>query len=456
MDSLRRLLGEGVIGEYAGPRAFFKTVAGPGPYDAYPGAGENPSVYYARRLKNVTFPRAIGNQSLEYDTTDHYDFVFNLEPLKYIEEGAIVLCFRENGQWYTIDKVLEERPCCGNRLFRGPGSVSSLTLSLESRQTWAVVGPATPCATGYIPYGNNPTGNDPTRILGACDLSLTYERPISSEFLTGLRNQYYQATPPVPYRDINNTCRFPNDYEQYPLFFDPAEGWYVSEPVGLYQVPGDSVWDGSLYNITGRYFLARMYRWIIPPGTCESADIVKQFAHCATGFVFSSDVEEWPEGGGPYGVRELAFNRIKNGEWISGQKNEALFHSERSEPTRGWELLPAGVATRGIVFSPGLLAGVNLGGLGLLNTTSCSPFFSQQSGPSLSESGCGIRGSSGGVTPSTVGLYASPFRGLSMTSGLGGRGDLPDVDDTPPSDISALTSSRIVSEIFYMHFTVSE
>jgi hypothetical protein len=116
MDAIRKLLGEGPIAEYAGPRAFFKTATGPGVYPnqtAYPESNIVPNVYYARKLKNVTFPRTVGIQALTYDETDQYDFIFNLEPEKYIEEHSVVLCFRENGRWFTIDKVLEDDlyPC---------------------------------------------------------------------------------------------------------------------------------------------------------------------------------------------------------------------------------------------------------------------------------------------------------------------------------------------------------
>lgn len=272
MDSLRRLLGEGVIGEYAGPRAFFKTVAGPGPYDAYPGAGENPSVYYARRLKNVTFPRAIGNQALEYDTTDHYDFVFNLEPLKYIEEGAIVLCFRENGQWYTIDKVLEERPCCGNRLFRGPGSLSPVTLSLESRQTWRAI--STSCSPVLSP-------SPIVASLGGTDIALNYEWPIPSSVQSG-------ATWVDPLGSLDTT-----------------KGWYVSDTVNLFQIPGDPVWTGTKTPVSGRYIFAVFN---LSGGGLE----------CVVGFLFD-DEWQWPASASPPPANGTRAEWL----WYMGQRDVA-------------------------------------------------------------------------------------------------------------------------------------
>lgn len=92
-----------------GPRRFFKTVAGPG-MTAYPTEGSAPTVYYARMLRNVSFPKSVGAQSLTYSLTDIYDYVFNLEVAKYIEVGAVVLCFGENNRWFTIDKVIQDEP----------------------------------------------------------------------------------------------------------------------------------------------------------------------------------------------------------------------------------------------------------------------------------------------------------------------------------------------------------
>lgn len=92
-----------------GPRRFFKTTAGP-EEAAYPVEEDGPTVYYARMLKNVSFAKAVGAQSLTYETTEIYDHIFNLEVAKYIEEDSVVLCFGENNRWYTIDKVIAPPP----------------------------------------------------------------------------------------------------------------------------------------------------------------------------------------------------------------------------------------------------------------------------------------------------------------------------------------------------------
>lgn len=82
---------------------FFQTVAGPDE-TPYPAEGES-NVYYAERLKNVGFAKAIGTTALSSTGTGKKDYIFNLSTDDYIEEGSIVWCFRRNGQWFTIDKV---------------------------------------------------------------------------------------------------------------------------------------------------------------------------------------------------------------------------------------------------------------------------------------------------------------------------------------------------------------
>ena len=130
---------------------------------------------------------------------------------------------------------------------------------------------------------------------------MTYQNPIPSSFLTNLTNQQYESTKPTLTTDVFGNCTFHNEYLQNPNFYVPEDGWHVSEEVKLYQVPGDSVWTGNLYNATGRYFVARQFKWVIPPGTCSQDLLVKQFAACVTGFVFTSDKSTWPEGGNTAG-----------------------------------------------------------------------------------------------------------------------------------------------------------
>lgn len=341
-----------------------------------------------------------------------------------------------------------ERPCCGNRLFRGPGSVDPLTLSLESRQTWTAVGTSTTCPAVY-PYGNNPTGTDPTRILTSHDLTMTYETPISSDLLSVHSEQQWYDTPPTVSQNEFGICEFQPEYATaWPFghFFEPSEGWYVSGSVGLYEVPGDAVWSGDLFPETGRYFLARMYKWVIPPETCDSGLIQKQFSRCVLGFLLDS------LGGAGltlYGEYEVPFFRIKDGVFESGSKAEYLYHADNNfYPTRGWDVIRT---------SGGDVSAILFDGLNPINTLNCNPLLGEQNGPSLSEDGCGISGPFHPTGLATkTGLYASPFRNRSLTIGLGGRGDLPTVDDTPPVSIAALTSTHIVSEIFHMHYTISE
>lgn len=83
---------------------FFKTVAGPDE-TAYPAQTDNPTVYYARQLANVTFTKTVGAQALSYDETNKYQHLYNLVPDDYIEEGSVVLGFPKGDRWFTIDKV---------------------------------------------------------------------------------------------------------------------------------------------------------------------------------------------------------------------------------------------------------------------------------------------------------------------------------------------------------------
>lgn len=232
MDAIRKLLGEGVIGEYAGPRAFFKTVAHPvyPTGTAYPEAVDEPNVYRARKLKNVAFLEEPGRQTLDYDLTDQYAHIFNLEPMKYIEEGAVVLCFREGGRWYTIDKVVEEKPCCKNYMFRGAiggGGVQSFDLTLEALHGWYVY--SDPAADYDLPFRTQESLSSPLT------LPMTYEYPIPDAFM-----------------DVDPSVGFPDNRMPY----DAARGWYISPSVTFLQIPGDPVYTGSTQPLTGRWYYA--------------------------------------------------------------------------------------------------------------------------------------------------------------------------------------------------------
>jgi len=133
-----------------------------------------------------------------------------------------------------------ERPCCGNRLFRGPGSVDTLTLSLESRQTWRAL--TTGCSPVLSPA-------PVVTSFGNQDLTLTYEHPIPSSFLTGLSTGSS-------------------------AMFTASDGWYVSDSVSLFAIGGDAIWTGTKTPVSGRYFYAR---------TTSAA------TNCTLGFWFGSD-----------------------------------------------------------------------------------------------------------------------------------------------------------------------
>lgn len=225
---LRRLFGDGPIAEYAGPRAFFKTVAHPvyPTGTAYPEAGAEPNVYLARRVKNVTFVEEPGRQTLDYDLTDQYAHIFNLEPLKYIEEGSVVLCFREGGSWYTIDKVVEEKPCCGNYMFRGAfgGGLQSFDLTLEALHGWYVY--SDPAADYDMPFRTQESLSSPLT------LTMNYEYPIPDEFMDVEEWQYPGGRMP----------------------YDASKGWYISPTVTFMQIPGDPVYTGTSIPVTGRWY----------------------------------------------------------------------------------------------------------------------------------------------------------------------------------------------------------
>ena len=115
-----------------------------------------------------------------------------------------------------------ERPCCGNRLFRGPGSVDPLTLSLESRQTWRAL--TTGCSPVLSPA-------PVVTSLGSENITLTYQSEIPSAFLSGL--------------DAGSAA-----------FVSGSNGWYVSSTVNLFQIAGDPLWTGTVDTVAGKYFYA--------------------------------------------------------------------------------------------------------------------------------------------------------------------------------------------------------
>lgn len=103
-------------------RAFFKTISGPGA-TPYPADGLTPptNVYYCRRLKNVTYTQTPGAQTLNSVDLDSYEYIMNLEPSKYIEEGSKIWGFKMDSRWYTIDKVTAD--LCTHRMYDLDGNL---------------------------------------------------------------------------------------------------------------------------------------------------------------------------------------------------------------------------------------------------------------------------------------------------------------------------------------------
>lgn len=83
---------------------FWKTIAGPDA-TAYPPQEDGCSVYYVEWQKNPGYTEIPGVQPLTSTDTGKFGYIFNLEPAKYIEEGAKGIAWKYGKQWYTIDKV---------------------------------------------------------------------------------------------------------------------------------------------------------------------------------------------------------------------------------------------------------------------------------------------------------------------------------------------------------------
>ena len=94
-----------VAGTYFREWEFFITTYNPDG-ESYPTEDENPTVYYCKQLKNVTFVEMVGNPALEYEETSIRRYVRNLEESKYIERGSIIMAWPKGARWYTIDKTL--------------------------------------------------------------------------------------------------------------------------------------------------------------------------------------------------------------------------------------------------------------------------------------------------------------------------------------------------------------
>ena len=312
-----------------------------------------------------------------------------------------------------------ERPCCGNRLFRGPGSVDTLTLSLESRQTWRAL--TTSCSPVLSPA-------PVVTSFGNQDFTLTYQHPIPSSFLTGLSSTYS-------------------------AMFTASEGWYVSDVVNLFQISGDTLWTGTKKPVSGRYFYAR---------TTDAG------TNCTLGFWFGSDQTNhaanpalecgYPEWYYFMGVRPLYYT---SGAGDSGVLyNWNLLSANQHVPGK---MLTTTPAVRAIVFLGFGNPNQNL----YLSTPvqSCSPVIQEHetlydydldfSIPASTDTPtCG-----GTITP---GVYPSRIRqaqtfagspcgetnplNTSLSSGSG----------TPPTALAALSGTHAVYEQLSLWVTISE
>lgn len=96
--------------------AWFETVAGPD-MTPYPSEGDSPNVYYAKRVRNVSFEETVGQQEVTYADTTEFVHICNLEPEKYIEEGSLIKGWCENSRWWTIDKTSQQLVWQGGNVF---------------------------------------------------------------------------------------------------------------------------------------------------------------------------------------------------------------------------------------------------------------------------------------------------------------------------------------------------
>lgn len=140
-------------------RRFFITVAGPDE-TAYPSDPAN--VYYVRWQKNVSYEETPGNQSIDTTQTDEYGYVCCLVEGKYLDEGTLGLAFKENGQWWCLDDVLQNRnvwrfDADGNLIFEKylqPGNPVGIAVDSELNTIVAVND-----AEGKL-YKLGPTGSE--------------------------------------------------------------------------------------------------------------------------------------------------------------------------------------------------------------------------------------------------------------------------------------------------------
>lgn len=70
---------------------------------SYIASGERPlNRYYARKVTNVEFTETAGLQTLTYDTTDIYGYIFTLFIEMQPNVDDVMMCFRLNNQVYAF------------------------------------------------------------------------------------------------------------------------------------------------------------------------------------------------------------------------------------------------------------------------------------------------------------------------------------------------------------------
>lgn len=295
-----------------------------------------------------------------------------------------------------------DEPCCANRLFRGAGSVPTLNLTLESRQRWDAIGPASGCSTLLIP---------PTTTITSQELTLTHEYPIPGAFLDDL---------------------WPETQE----FFDASQGWYLSPSATLFAVEGDPVFTGSKTPVTGRYFFANV---LIPPGTSV----------CALGFWLASD----------HLVQDLGCSDPEWYGYISGMRpvkygtSVAVGFTYGEAALSGFPYLSLSTDFPASVAPIGNLRAFILRGLGF-PTGACYPLLAE--GEFLkNKRGLSCSSSFG------EGRYVAPIRlAEEATQDCGDvnpfNTNFDSVSDEPPAELIALESTHIVEEEFHILATLSE
>ncbi len=306
-----------------------------------------------------------------------------------------------------------DEPCCAHRLFRTDGkNRPSLVLTLESRQRWQAFS---------IP-GCSPLTVPPTTTITSQDITLTYQNPIPSAFLSG----GIGFGPPLGAWDD---------------FFFPSQGWYLGPSVTLWAVSGDPVWTGSKTPITGRYFFA----------SCRFGIWLDSDTSIATDTPGISPAPEWQN-----------YIGRRRCEWVATESDVRYYYghastSAGSQAGPQYALLTDGRYVAG--SSTGYTTDVRGYILKDLSSLACRPIFGEEQILTQSQNAGGTPCDSGSSAP---GRYLAPMR-LQETYSPNTNSELNplntnmgSVSSTPPSAVLALESTHYVEEQFHLLFTISE